>query len=101
MSGYALYTPDVLTAAGLIVAELERINLTLSHWEKKMSAQADALTAEVVEVKRVIGEFVTKFQDALAQLQAAQGDEAAMAAATADLAALLDPIKAIVEPPPA
>jgi len=99
--GLSLYTPDVLTAAGLVLAELKKLNTNLTDWRNAMSAQADALTAEVAEVKRVLAGFVDKFNQGLAALQAAQGDEQAMTDAVAALEATLAPIRAIVEPPPA
>lgn len=92
-------TPDAITAADKIVAALDRATASISKLEKTMSAQADALTAEVSHIKDTLAAFLAKFNDAVAQLGSATGDEQAMAEATANLESIIAPIDAIVNPP--
>lgn len=83
----------------MILTELKHLNDNLSKGTLTMSASVDALTAEVAHVKDTLTAFLAKFNDALAQLNDAQGDEAAVAAATANLESIIAPIDAIVNPP--
>jgi hypothetical protein len=81
------------------VEYLARLTRTLISLEKLMSAQADALSAQVAHTQTVLAAFLAKFNDLVTQLGNAAGDEAAMAKAVSDLQAAVAPLEAITNPP--